>query len=403
MTTPNDELQREIDFICRGAEDIVPMDELRAKLKRSKATGKPLRVKYGIDPTGLHVHLGHTVPLGIFRRFQEAGHTGVIIIGDYTARVGDPSGRNESRPQLTGEKVQEYANRYLEQIARVVHMDKAEVHYNGEWFAKMNFSDILRLTSRMTVAQVLERDDFRTRYNAGTAISLHEFLYPLMQGWDSVEIKADVELGGTEQLFNLNVGRALQKEEGQEPQVCVTVPILVGTDGVRRMGKSLGNYIGIEDAPTDMFGKVMSVPDAAMLDYFRMATELPLDGIAEMHPRDAKVMLGQDIVRRYHGAAAAKEALEHFERVFKNKEIPDDMPELVLGAGDLDADGAIFLPALIVKAGFAKSNGEARRHVEGRAVSINQQKVEDIGNVTLNTGDILQVGKRQFCKIKIEG
>src|SRR5438093_4275640 len=315
-------LEEQMALIRRGAEQIVPEAELRQKLERSIQTNRPLRVKYGIDPTGVDVHLGHTVPLRKLRLFQELGHQAVPIIGNSPALVGDPSGRDQTRARLTPEQVEANARDYLKQVSKVIDISKTEVTHNGDWFSKMRFLDVLALTTKITMQRVLERDDFTRRRQAGTPIHLHECLYPLMQGQDSVEIKADVELGGSEQLFNLMVGRKLQEDAGQEPQVCVTLPILRGLDGARRMGKSLGNYIGVGESAYDQFAKVMSVPDDLMKEWFELLTGRTAEEIARLidanqtHPMQAKKTLGKDIVTFYRGEPAADEANEEWERRF---------------------------------------------------------------------------------------
>src|SRR5438876_5682105 len=307
-------VEEQLEVIRRGAEQLVPEDELRKKLERSVATGKPLRVKYGIDPTGIDVHLGHTVPLRKLRLFQELGHQAVLIIGNYTALVGDPSGRDQTRARLTEEQVQANARDYLKQVSKVIDIAKAEVTYNGDWFSRMRFLDVMALTGKITMQRMLERDDFTKRREAGTPIYLHECLYPLMQGQDSVEIRADVELGGSEQLFSLMVGRDLQRDAGQESQICLTLPILRGLDGQRRMGKSLGNYIGVGEPPNEQFGKAMSIPDDLMREWFELLTDRQAEEIKRLcnaeatHPRQAKETLGTDIVSFYYGPAAAEKA-----------------------------------------------------------------------------------------------
>ena len=317
-------VSEQLALLRRGVHQIVPEDELVKKLERSAKTGKPLRVKYGIDPTGIDVHLGHTVPLRKLRLFQELGHQAVLIIGNYTALVGDPSGRDQARVRLTAEQVAANALDYLKQISKIIDIAKTEVAYNGTWFGKFSFLEVLNLTSKITVQRMLERDDFTKRRTAGTAIYLHECLYPLMQGWDSVEIKADVELGGSEQLFSLMVARDLQVDQGQEPQICLTLPILRGLDGERRMGKSLGNYIGVAERPQDMLDKTMSIPDTLLREWFELLTDRSAAEIAELtdptrgNPRDAKLTLGKDIVAFYYGAeagtVAAAEWLKKFSR-----------------------------------------------------------------------------------------
>ncbi len=313
------DVAEQLQVLKRGVEQIVPEPEFLKKLERSVREGRPLRVKYGIDPTGIDVHLGHTVPLRKLRQFQDLGHTAVIIIGNYTALVGDPSGRDETRSKLTEEQVEANAHDYLRQVGRIIDLDRAEVHHNGDWFSKWSFLQVLDLTRRMTIGQITAREDFANRIAQEKPVYLHECLYPLMQGWDSVEIKADVELGGTEQLFSLLVARDLQQEQGQDGQVAMTMPILVGTDGVRRMGKSLGNYIGVAESAENQFGKVMSVPDEPMRQYFTLLTELPMDEVDRLlapgvNPRDAKEVLGKAIVEQYNGAEAAEQAAAEFRR-----------------------------------------------------------------------------------------
>ena len=334
----------QLEALRRGVEAVVPEDEFARKLRRSAETNRPLRVKYGIDPTGISVHLGHTVPLRKLRQFQDLGHQAVIIIGNYTALVGDPSGRDETRPRLTVEQVEENAKDYLKQVGRIIDLDRAEVHRNGDWFGKWSFLDVLDLTRHMTLSQMSARDDFAKRLAAEKPVYLHECLYPLMQGWDSVEIRADVELGGTEQLFSLLVARALQQSQGQEPQVALTMPILVGTDGVRRMGKSLGNYIGVADDAADQFGKVMSVPDGPLRQYFTLLTDLPLNEVDALlaegvNPRDAKEVLGRAIVAQYHGAEAAEAAAATFRKRARGNLDFSQLTPLPIFRQELDQDG----------------------------------------------------------------
>ncbi len=354
------------------------------------------------------MHLGHTVPIRKLRHFQELGHLPVIIIGDYTAMVGDPSGRDETRKSAPQhEEVLALAQTYVEQLGKILDLDQIEVRHNGDWFKDMTFADVIWLTSKITVARIIERDDFKKRLDAGIPIGLHECLYSLMQGYDSVMVEADVELGGTEQKHALLVGRDLQKDAGQTPQVCMTFPILVGTDGTRRMGKSLGNYIGIDEAPEEMLGKIMSIPDHAMRQYFELTTDLPVERIEELlsdktHPRDAKALLAKTIVARYHGEAAARAAEEHFDKLFRQHEQPDDMPDVVITREDLK-DGKLWIAKLIVKAGFAKSNGEARRLVAQGGVVLDGQKVRDPSwDFEPQSGAVLQVGKRRFAALRVQ-
>jgi tyrosyl-tRNA synthetase len=405
-------VEEQLALIRRGVEQIVTEAELKKKLERSVATGKPLRVKYGIDPTGIDVHLGHTVALRKLRLFQDLGHQAVVIIGNYTALVGDPSGRDQTRARLTQEQVEANAQDYLRQVSRVIDLDRAEVRCNGDWFSRMSFLDVMRLTARITVQRMLERDDFTKRLKDGTPISLHECLYPLMQGHDSVEIHADIELGGSEQLFNLMVGRRLQEDAGQEPQVCITNPILRGIDGVRRMGKSLGNYIGVGAPPsgeTGQFDRTMSIPDDLMRDWFELLTDRPEEEIARLtnpavtHPRQAKEELGKDIVRFYHGERAAEEAAAEWRRRFSESQDPTEIAETVIPAAEL-ADGKMWVCKLLVRLGLAASNNEARRLVEGGGVNTGpvREKVTDpTSNVPVPDGLVVRVGKRRIARARL--
>lgn len=400
-------VQAQLEVLRRGVEGIVPEEELAKKLERSARTGKPLRVKYGIDPTGIDVHLGHTVPLRKLRQFQDLGHTAVIIIGNYTALVGDPSGRDESRKALTQEQVEANAKDYLKQVGRIIDLSKAEVHPNGEWFGKWSFLDVLDLCRRITISQLIEREDFSNRIAAGKPVFLHEGLYPLMQGWDSVEIKADVELGGTEQLFSLMVARDLQKESGQEPQIAMTMPILVGTDGVRRMGKSLGNYIGVAEDAVNQFGKVMSIPDEPMRQYFTLLTDLPAAEIdrllaPEMNPRDSKEVLGKAIVAQYHGPEAAEHAAAEFRKRALRLD-PDEIPVGTIARGLLNPEGKMPLANLIKELGMKESTSEARRMIEQKAVTLGPDREEITdprASVAVTDGLIVRVGKGGRMTIK---
>jgi tyrosyl-tRNA synthetase len=368
------------EILRRGVEQVVPEAEFRRKLERSAATGTPLRVKYGIDPTGIDVHLGHTVPLRKLRQFQELGHTAVIIIGNYTALVGDPSGRDETRAALTEAQVEANARDYLEQVAKVIDMSRAEVHRNGDWFSKWSFLDVLDLCRRMTIGQITAREDFARRMAAEKPVYLHECLYPLMQGWDSVEIKADVELGGTEQLFSLLVARELQEARQQPPQVAMTLPILVGTDGTRRMGKSLGNYIGVAEDADAQFGKVMSIPDEPMRQYFTLLTDLAVEEIESVlgwggaNPRDAKEVLGKQIVAQYHGREAADRAAENFRRRALGAFDFDKAPKVIIFRSQLDEDGCMPPGKLLHEAGFVQSSSEGARKVNEGAAWLGEER-----------------------------
>ena len=400
------DVSEQLAILKRGVDKIEPEGEFLDRLKRSIATGVPLRVKYGIDPTGISVHLGHTVPLRKLRQFQDLGHTAVIIIGNYTALVGDPSGRDETRAQLSEAQVAANAGDYLAQVAKIIALDRAEVHHNGDWFSKWSFLRVLDLTRQMTLGQISAREDFAKRIAAKKPVYLHECLYPLMQGWDSVEIQADVELGGTEQLFSLLVARDLQESAGQKPQVAMTMPILVGTDGVRRMGKSLGNYIGVADEPNAMFGKIMSIPDEVMQPYFTLLTDIPLEEVdrllgPDINPRDAKDELGKAIVGQYWGGGKAAEASAEFRRRSKGED-PAEIPRVAVDAGQLDADGCVPAPRLLVLLGLEKSTSDARRVIEQGGVKIGPDRTpltDTKALVTVSDGLIVRVGPRKIAKV----
>ena len=372
-------IDQQLEALSRRCERILNEQDLRAKLERSARTGKPLRIKLGMDPTAPDVHLGHAVPLRVIRQFQEWGHKAVLIIGDYTARVGDPTGRNKTRPVLTGEEIDRNAETYISQVGKVLLTgdDRLEIRRNGEWLAGMNLMDVIKLASRATVAQMLTREDFAKRYGEGVEIRLHEILYPLLQGWDSVMIDADVEMGGSDQLFNNLVGRELQKEQGKDAQVVVVTPLLVGTDGAKKMSKSIGNYVGVTDPPAGekgMFGKIMSLPDDVMDSYYLLLTDLPAEdyrALIRTSPRDAKVRLAREIISWLHSPQAAEEAEAAFRRQFVEKQVPTDMPEVAVGVGPHR------LGALLVKAGLAPSNGEATRKIKEGAVDVDQQRVTE--------------------------
>jgi tyrosyl-tRNA synthetase len=399
----------QLALIRRGCEQVVPEDELKKKLERSVQTGKPLRVKYGIDPTGIDVHLGHTVPLRKLRLFQELGHQAVLIIGNYTALVGDPSGRDQTRAHLTEEQVTTNALDYLRQIAKIIDIDKSERHYSGDWFKRMSFLDIVRLTSKITMQRMLERDDFTKRVKADKPIYLHECLYPLMQGFDSVEIKSDIELGGSEQLFSLMVGRDLQRDAGQEPQICLTLPILVGLDGTRRMGKSLGNYIGVGEPGQVQFDKTMSIPDVLMPQWFELLPDRPQEEIkrlsdaAATHPMEAKKTLAADIVSFYYGAGAAGAARTEWEKRFSQKQDPSEIAEFKLPTWEF-VDGKIWICKLLVLLKLADSNSEAGRNVEAGAVNVGPDReiIKDRkAQVAVTEGLIVRNGKRKIARIRL--
>ncbi len=390
-------IDEQIAFLKKGAVDVIREADLRAKLESSAKTGKPLRVKLGADPTSPDIHLGHTVVVHKLKAFQDLGHTAVYLIGDFTAMIGDPTGRNTARPPLSREEVEANAATYKEQIFKILDPEKTEIRYNSEWMGKFTAADFVRLASRTTVKQILERDDFEKRMREEKPISLHELLYPLVQGYDSVALECDVELGGTDQKFNLLSGRNLQREYGQEPQVIMTTPLLEGLDGVNKMSKSLGNYIGITDAPDEMFGKVMSISDDLMWKYYVLLTDLTPAEITSLkvNPRDAKVDLAKSIIKDFHSTGAAQAAEEDFNRRFVKKEVPDEIDERQLTAGSYK------LVDLLTETGMAASKGEAKRLIEQGGVKLNGEKALDTGaDVSLNDELLIQVGKRKFLKIK---
>jgi tyrosyl-tRNA synthetase len=398
-----------MELLTRGLEEILPLDEFKKKLERSEKENKPLIIKAGFDPTAPDIHLGHAVLLRKMKHFQDMGHTVVFLIGDFTGMIGDPSGRSATRKPLTREQVLENAETYKRQVFKILDREKTKIVFNSEWCASMTFNDVLGLTAKYNVARMLERDDFANRYKGGVPITILEFMYPLVQGYDSVVLKADVELGGTDQKFNLLVGRDLQREYGQEPQVIMTVPLLVGLDGVQKMSKSLNNYIGINEPPKDIFGKVMSISDDLMYLYFELVTDVPKEEIesyregiksGSMHPRDVKVSLARNICAQFYDAEAADRAAAEFDRVFANKELPDEVPEFRVPDGE-KADGRIWIVKLMVLAGTAATNGEARRLVRGGGVTFNGEKIAaDDYELPLPAEGILKVGKRKFVMVR---
>jgi len=401
----------QVEALLRGTSNVISPEELAKKIERSRQQNKPMRVKLGIDPTTPDIHLGHTVPLRKLRQFQDLGHTVILIIGDATAMIGDPTGRSATRPRLTAEQIAANAKTYQDQFFKIVSHERCEVVRNADWLGKLSFGDIVSLTSKFTVARLIERDDFAKRLKAGEPLGLHELLYPLMQGYDSVMVKADIEIGATEQLYNLLVGRALQESEGQEPQVVMTLPILVGLDGKQKMSKSLGNHVGITESPVEMFGKLMSIPDALIVEYMRSLTKTTEEAAmawqgkmksGELNPRDAKAEVAREIVKTYHGAVESVRASAEFDRVFKEKQAPTDMAEVTLVAADLAADGTIEAGRLVAKAGLAPSNREAFRLATDGAVTYDGTKVSDArAKLTPRTGAVLQVGPRRFVKIRV--
>lgn len=395
----------QLAVLMRGVADLVPEDELRKKLEHSRTTDTPLRVKLGCDPSRPDLHLGHTVVLRKLRQFQDLGHQAVLIVGDFTGMIGDPSGRSKTRPALTLEETREHGQSYFEQAAKVLDPERTEIRYNSEWLDEMSFSEVIELSAQFTVARMLERDDFKTRYEAGKPISVHEFLYPLAQAQDSVEIQSDVELGGTDQRFNLLVGRHIQQAQDQDPQVCLMVPLLEGTDGHEKMSKSLDNAIGITEAPEAMYGKVMSVPDELIYRYTELVTDTPLDDLpnvkahAEENPRDAKHDLAYTIVRMYHDKEAAEAARDHFEKTVVQGDTPDDIPVFTAES----ANGEMGLLNLMTNAGLTESNSEARRLIKQGAVTIDDETVDNWRHSVDMQNDlpfVLQVGKRRYARIE---
>jgi tyrosyl-tRNA synthetase len=399
-------VEEQLRQLRRGVAEVLPEDALAEKLERSAREKRPLTVKLGCDPSRPDLHLGHAVVLRKLRQFQDLGHRAVLIVGDFTAMIGDPSGKSKTRPALTFEETRANGQTYFDQAAHLLDPapEKLQIRYNSEWLGKMAFADVIRLASRYTVARMLERDEFEQRYEAGEPIAVHEFLYPLAQAQDSVELAADVELGGTDQRFNLLVGRSIQEASGQAPQVCVLMPILEGTDGVQKMSKSLDNYIGIAEPSEEMYGKTLSIPDRLIYRYVELATDIPLARLehwrryAEENPRDAKHDLAFTLVRMYHGNAAAQQARAHFERTVVQKEVPEDLPEVAPEA----EGGKVGLLDLIRQAGFAASNGEARRLVQQGGVTIDGTKVDDpmrVLDLAAEAPFVLKVGKRRYARI----
>jgi len=400
----------QLEILRRGVEKIVPEAEFTQKLEKSRQTGTPLRVKYGIDPTAADVHLGHTVPLRKMRQFQELGHQAVIIIGNATAMVGDPSGRDEARKkQLSAQEVEANAQYYLQQVGKVIDLSKAEVHRNGDWFGKMGLIEVLQLCGKVTVAQLLTRDDFAKRMAAESPIFLHECLYPVMQAWDSVEIQADIELGGTEQLYSFMLARDLQKTQGLNQQIGVMSPILVGTDGTRRMGKSLGNYIGISEDPFAMMKKFMQLPDAVMRPYFELLTDLPMtnvDTLLQGHPKEAKVQLAQIIIGEYHDAAAAQEAAARWQKEIGEGNLPSDIPAARLSKSLLNEKTCLQAAQLLKELGMVPSTSVAMQRIKGGAVYVlrgdEKTPVQDRAEwVAVQDGMIVRAGRKDWRRVEL--
>jgi len=394
-------VKEQMEILSRGTVEIIPEEELKEKIERSIKENRPLKVKMGADPSAPDLHLGHTVPLRKLRQFQQLGHEIYFLIGDFTGMIGDPTGRSQTRKRLTKEEVIKNAETYKRQIFKILDPDKTKIVFNSEWCSRMNFSDVLELTAHYTVARMLERDDFSKRYKEGKPISMVEFMYPLIQGYDSVMLKADVEIGGTDQKFNLLVGRDLQREYGQDAQVVMTMPLLEGTDGINKMSKSLGNYIGISEEPDQIFGKIMSIPDSLILKYFELLTDVPIDTIKKYerqmkegeNPRNIKVILGKTIVSQYYNENEAEKAFVEFERIFKEKGLPDEIEEYKI-------NGKTTLIEVLIESKLLPSKSEVRRMLAQNAISIDGQRVVN-ENLELNEGEakIIKVGKRKFLKV----
>lgn len=398
-------VSEQLKKIKRGTVMVLPEEDLAKKIERSLKEDKPLKVKLGCDPSRPDLHLGHTVVLRKLRQFQDLGHEAILVIGDFTGMIGDPSGRSKTRPPLTLEETRLNGQSYFEQASKVLDPTRARIVYNSQWLGKMTFEDVIKLSSKYTVARMLERDDFHNRFIRGEPISIHELLYPLAQAMDSVALQADVELGGTDQTFNLLVGRDIQREYGQEPQVIVTMPILTGLDGVEKMSKSLNNYVGITDPPQEMYGKILSIPDKLIYDYFELLTDTSEEELArikadlqnpQVNPRDLKRRLAREIVTIYHSAEDAKKAEAEFDRIFVEKEVPSEIPEYI---PEVQGD-KIWIVKLLVSSGMATSNTDARRLIAQGAVSLNGERVQDENlELPLNRDFILKVGKRRFLKV----
>lgn len=397
-------VEEQLELIERGVVDCISREELKNKLVRSAKTGKPLKIKAGFDPTAPDLHVGHTVLLQKMKHFQDLGHEVYFLIGDFTGFIGDPTGKSETRKPLTREDIAKNAETYKEQVFKILDPEKTKIAFNSEWLGKIDSFDMIRLASELTVARMLERDDFKKRFEGGRPISIHEFLYPLIQGYDSVAMEADVELGGTDQLFNLLVGRDLQRSRGQEPQIVLTMPLLEGLDGINKMSKSLGNYIGITDPANDIYGKTMSVTDELMFRYYELLSDLTSYEIEKLkqgleqgtlHPKEIKQKLARELTARFHSEEEAVQAQQNFENVFAKHDLPDDLPEF-----KLSSDEPVWLPKLMVDSGMVSSTSDGRRMIKQNAVSIDGEKVGDTNFAVEPAGDlILKVGKRRFCKV----
>lgn len=401
-------VNEQMDLIKRGSFEIIPEEELFKKLENSLKENRPLNIKLGCDPSRPDLHIGHSVVLRKLAQFQQLGHQAILIIGDFTGMIGDPSGRNATRPALSLEQTRVNGKSYFEQASKILDKEKTKIFYNSEWLGKMSFEDVIKLASKYTVARMIERDDFTKRFKSNQPISVHEFLYPLAQAMDSVAINSDVELGGTDQKFNLLVGRDIQREYGKEPQIILTMPLLVGTDGVEKMSKSYNNYIGLSESPKDIFGKTLSIPDSLIFSYFELATDISNQELAQIkiqlsdpktNPRDLKRQLGRKLVEMYYDKQASIQAQDEFDKIFIKKEIPDKIEELRLSSSEKE----IGLVDLILRVNFASSKGEARRLITQGGVSIDGNKIDDINsNIKIDKPITLKVGKRKFIKLSIE-
>lgn len=400
-------LEKSLAIIKQGVSEIIGEEELIKKLK----SGRPLRIKYGADPSAPDLHLGHTVVIRKLKQLQDLGHHIQFLIGDFTAMIGDPTGRSTTRPPLTPEQIKQNAMTYTEQVFKILDPEKTEIVFNSKWCQEMNFTDVIRLSARYTVARIMERNDFEKRFNEGRPIGVHEFLYPLIQGYDSVVLKSDIELCGTDQIFNCLVARSLQQDEEMEPEVIIAMPLLEGLDGVQKMSKSLGNYIGVTESAKDMFGKMMSIPDELMIKYLTLLTDFDEDTIKtlsenyaqeKLHPRDLKVKLAHKIVQQYHSLEEADRAVQEFERIFKNSGLPDDIPDCELSEEVLE-NGKIWIIKLLVLSNLVSSKSEAQRMIQQGAVQVNQKRIsEKNADIVVENESILQVGKRKFVRILIK-
>jgi len=397
MPKPIEDIIKQVET---GTADLIPRDELIQKLEHAQEEGKPLRVKLGIDPSAPHLTLGHSVPLRKMRQFQDLGHIGVLVVGDFTRRIGDPSGQSSSRALMTEEDIHRNMETYQEQAFKILDPDRTEIRYNSEWLGALTFADVIELSSKYTVARILERDDFAKRHKENQPISILEFLYPLAQAYDSVAIRADVELGGTDQRFNLLIARDIQREYGQEPQVILTVPLLIGTDGVRSMSQTVGNYIGLDEPPSQVFGKLMSIPDELIADYFFHLIGVPSEQIADLSPRDAKRRLAFDITATYHGSKAATAAREEFDRVHIHRERPCDVPQVSLDRTLVKENGKIWVIDLLQSSGLVASRGEAKRLIAQGGVKVNDERIESADlDLPFDPPVLVQVGKRSFVEL----